>query len=220
MNELKIFENEKFGKIRTVIIDREPWFVGKDVAEALGFTNSRDAISTHVFIEDRGVATIDTLGGKQEMTIINESGLYALIFGSRLKSAKEFKRWVTSEVLPSIRKTGKYEANNKNNTIIPTVAGSATQIPPLGNWYDKMKIRIDALCEFYDTSRKQLYHLILTQVQGKYSWDYAVMAYINETGSAPRYPMDVVAHFQQLQTEAEYIIDILLERAGYGDLNA
>lgn len=78
-----------------------------------------------------------------------------------------------------------------------------------------MKLRIDALCEIYDTSRKQLYHLILTQVQGKYSWDYAVMAYINETGSAPRYPMDVVAHFQQLQTEAENIINILLEHAGY-----
>lgn len=214
MNELKIFESEKFGKVRTVIIDGEPWFVGKDVAEALGFKNSRDAISTHVFIEDRGVATIDTLGGKQEMVIINESGLYALIFGSRLKSAKEFKHWVTSDVLPSIRKTGKYETN-KNNTIIPTVVGSVTQIPPLGNWYDKMKLRIDALCEIYDTSRKQLYHLILTQVQGKYSWDYAVMAYINETGSAPRYPMDVVAHFQQLQTEAENIINILLEHAGY-----
>lgn len=216
MNELKIFESEKFGKVRTVIIDGEPWFVGKDVAEALGFKNSRDAISTHVFIEDRGVATIDTLGGRQEMVIINESGLYALIFGSKLKSAKEFKYWVTSDVLPSIRKTGKYEAN-KNNTIIPTVVGSATQIPPLGNWYDKMKLRIDALCEIYDTSRKQLYHLILTQVQGKYSWDYAVMAYINETGSAPRYPMDVVAHFQQLQTEAENIINILLEHAGYGE---
>ena len=80
-----------------------------------------------------------------------------------------------------------------------------------------MKLRIDALCEIYDTSRKQLYHLILTQVQGKYSWDYAVMAYINETGSAPRYPMDVVAHFQQLQTEAENIINILLEHAGYGE---
>lgn len=214
MNELKIFENKEFGKVRIVMLNGEPWFVGKDVAEALGFKNSRDAISTHVFIEDRGVATIDTLGGKQEMVIINESGLYALIFGSKLKSAKEFKHWVTSDVLPSIRKTGKYETN-KNNTIIPTVVGSVTQIPPLGNWYDKMKLRIDALCEIYDTSRKQLYHLILTQVQGKYSWDYAVMAYINETGSAPRYPMDVVAHFQQLQTEAENIINILLEHAGY-----
>lgn len=215
MNELKIFESEKFGKVRTVVIDGEPWFVGKDVAEALGYANTRDALATHVEEEDKKTVVIsDGKRGNPNQVIINESGLYALIFGSRLKSAKEFKHWVTSEVLPSIRKTGKYEAN-KNNTIIPTVAGSLTQIPPLGNWYDKMKLRIDALCEIYDTSRKQLYHLILTQVQGKYSWDYAVMAYINETGSAPRYPMDVVAHFQQLQTEAENIINILLEHAGY-----
>lgn len=215
MNELKIFESEKFGKVRTVVIDGEPWFVGKDVAEALGYANTRDALATHVEEEDKKTVVIsDGKRGNPNQVIINESGLYALIFGSRLKSAKEFKHWVTSDVLPSIRRTGKYEAN-KNNTIIPTVVGSATQIPPLGNWYDKMKLRIDALCEIYDTSRKQLYHLILTQVQGKYSWDYAVMAYINETGSAPRYPMDVVAHFQQLQTEAENIINILLEHAGY-----
>lgn len=215
MNELKIFESEKFGKVRTVVIDGEPWFVGKDVAEALGYANTRDALATHVEEEDKKTVVIsDGKRGNPNQVIINESGLYALIFGSRLKSAKEFKHWVTSDVLPSIRKTGKYETN-KNNTIIPTVVGSVTQIPPLGNWYDKMKLRIDALCEIYDTSRKQLYHLILTQVQGKYSWDYAVMAYINETGSAPRYPMDVVAHFQQLQTEAENIINILLEHAGY-----
>lgn len=217
MNELKIFESEKFGKVRTVVIDGEPWFVGKDVAEALGYANTRDALATHVEEEDKKTVVIsDGKRGNPNQVIINESGLYALIFGSRLKSAKEFKHWVTSDVLPSIHKTGKYEAN-KNNTIIPTVVGSVTQIPPLGNWYDKMKLRIDALCEIYDTSRKQLYHLILTQVQGKYSWDYAVMAYINETGSAPRYPMDVVAHFQQLQTEAENIINILLEHAGYGE---
>ena len=217
MSELKIFENKEFGQVRIVMIDGEPWFVGKDVARPLGYGEGKslnNAIANHVDDEDKGVTEMMTPGGKQNMTIINESGLYALIFGSKLKSAKEFKHWVTSEVLPSVHKTGKYEAN-KNNTIIPTVVGSVTQIPPLGNWYDKMKLRIDALCEIYDTSRKQLYHLILTQVQGKYSWDYAVMAYINETGSAPRYPMDVVAHFQQLQTEAENIINILLEHAGY-----
>lgn len=109
MNNLQIFKNEEFGEIRTVTIDNEPWFVGKDVAEALGFTNARDAIATHVFPEDKGVDIIDTLGGKQKMTILNESGLYALVFGSRLESAKNFKRWVTSEVLPSIRKTGAYQ---------------------------------------------------------------------------------------------------------------
>ncbi len=101
MGQLKIFENEEFGQIRTVTRDGEVWFVGKDVAEALGFTNSRDAIATHVFDDDKGVEIIDTLGGKQKMTAINESGLYALVFGSRLESAKRFKRWVTYEVLPA-----------------------------------------------------------------------------------------------------------------------
>lgn len=107
MNNLKIFKNNEF-EIRTIIKDNEPWFVGKDIAEALGFTNSRDAIRTHVFESDKGVDSIDTLGGKQNMTIINESGMYALIFGSRLESAKGFKRWVTHEVLPAIRKHGAY----------------------------------------------------------------------------------------------------------------
>ena len=109
MEQLKIFENEEFGQIRTVMRDGEVWFVGKDVAEALGFTNSRDAIATHVFDDDKGVEIIDTLGGKQKMTAINESGLYALVFGSRLESAKRFKRWVTYEVLPTIRNTGSYD---------------------------------------------------------------------------------------------------------------
>ena len=109
MNEITIFNSQEFGNIRTVTIDGEPWFVGKDVAEALGFTNPRDAISTHVFDEDKGVESIDTLGGKQKMTVVNESGLYALIFGSRLKIAQRFKHWVTSEVLPEVLKTGGYQ---------------------------------------------------------------------------------------------------------------
>lgn len=109
MSNLQIFENEEFGEIRTVTIDNEPWFVGKDVAEALGYLKARNAISAHVSDEDKKDAPIQgTQGGTQNMTIINESGLYALIFGSKLESAKRFKHWVTSEVLPSIRKTGGY----------------------------------------------------------------------------------------------------------------
>lgn len=109
MNEIQIFNSEEFGDIRTVTIDNEPWFVGKDVAEALGYSNSRKAIGDHVLEEDKGVTKWDTLGGKQDLVIINESGLYALIFGSKLESAKRFKHWVTSEVLPAIRKTGNYK---------------------------------------------------------------------------------------------------------------
>ena len=112
MEQLKIFESEEFGSIRTVIRDGEVWFVGKDVAEALGYANARDAINKHVDSEDKGVAKCDTLGGAQELTVINESGLYSLILGSKLESAKRFKRWVTSEVLPAIRKTGSYEMDD------------------------------------------------------------------------------------------------------------
>jgi prophage antirepressor-like protein len=109
MNKIQIFKNEEFGDIRTVTIDGEPWFVGKDVAEVLGYSNSRDALAKRVDEEDKGVAKCDTLGGMQDLTIINESGLYSLIFSSKLPNAKKFKHWVTSEVLPSIRKTGQYQ---------------------------------------------------------------------------------------------------------------
>ena len=112
MNELQIFNNEEFGTVRTVTIDNEPWFVGKDVAEALGYKNTRQALATNVMDEDKGVHSVDTPSGIQQMKIINESGLYALIFGSKLESAKRFKHWVTSEVLPSIRKTGQYQMEN------------------------------------------------------------------------------------------------------------
>jgi len=108
MFQIKIFERTEFGKIRMVMIDETPYFVGKDVAKALGYSNARDALSKHVDREDKGVAKCDTLGGKQELAVINESGLYALVFGSKLNSAKKFKHWVTSEILPSIRKHGMY----------------------------------------------------------------------------------------------------------------
>nr|DAY71428.1 MAG TPA: repressor domain protein [Caudoviricetes sp.] len=106
MNELEIFNNPKFGNIRALSINDEPWFVGRDIAEALGYSNTSKAIGDHVDEEDKGVTKRYTLGGAQEMTVINESGLYSLILSSKLPEAKEFKRWVTSEVLPTIRKTG------------------------------------------------------------------------------------------------------------------
>ena len=114
MNELQIFNNEEFGTVRTVTIDNEPWFVGYDVADALGYKNQSDALAKHVAEEDKQVlqkSQITTLAfvPNRGFTFINESGLYALIFGSKLESAKRFKHWVTSEVLPSIRKTGSYD---------------------------------------------------------------------------------------------------------------
>lgn len=108
MNQLMKFENQQFGEIRLLERNGEPWFVGKDVAERLGYTNPLKAIRDHVDKEDKGVNEMDTPGGKQEIILINESGFYSLILRSKLSSAKQFKRWVTSEVLPSIRKTGTY----------------------------------------------------------------------------------------------------------------
>lgn len=112
MKELQIFSNAEFGQVRTMAINNEPWFVGKDVASALGYEKATDAVRKHVNEEDRGISKIETPSGKQSMTIINESGLYALIFSSKLESAKRFKHWVTSEVLPSIRKHGAYMTEN------------------------------------------------------------------------------------------------------------
>ena len=114
MNALRIFENEEFGEVRVLEKDNEPWFIGKDVADILGYSNPRDAIHKHVEFEDKGVAKCDTLGGSQELTVINESGLYSLILSSKLPGAKKFKHWVTSEVLPSIRRNGGYIANQEN----------------------------------------------------------------------------------------------------------
>jgi len=118
-NELQIFNNEEFGEIRTVIIDGEPWFIGKDIAVKLGYSDPKDAIRKHVDIEDKQliqkgqIATLEI--PNRGMNIINESGLYALIFGSKLESANRFKHWVTSEVLPAIRKHGMYATEDLLN---------------------------------------------------------------------------------------------------------
>lgn len=108
MNELQVFNNNEFGQVRVLEIDGEPWFVGKDVANILNYSNPQKAIRDHVDEDDKGVNEMDTPGGKQNIICINESGLYSLILGSKLPQAKKFKKWVTAEVLPSIRKHGMY----------------------------------------------------------------------------------------------------------------
>lgn len=116
MNELQVFSNEEFGEVRTLEVNGDPWFVGKDVAAALGYGEGKslaNAVANHVPDEDKGVTEMMTPGGTQKVVIINESGLYSLIFSSKLESAKSFKRWVTSEVLPALRKTGSYRMNQK-----------------------------------------------------------------------------------------------------------
>jgi prophage antirepressor-like protein len=112
-NMIKIFENEEFGKVRTVIKDGKPWLVGKDVAEILGYSNTRDALSRHVDNDDKTTVVISDSGSnyKSKTTIINESGFYSLVLSSKMPRAKEFKRWVTATILPTLRRTGGYVAN-------------------------------------------------------------------------------------------------------------
>lgn len=114
-SNIQIFENQEFGKVRTIVIDDEPWFVGKDVADILGYQNGSRDINRHVDEDDRQNYQNGTFESPRGMTVINESGLYSLILSSKLPTAKKFKHWVTSEVLPSIRKTGSYNLPDFNN---------------------------------------------------------------------------------------------------------
>lgn len=107
-NEIEVFTSEEFGDIRTVLIDGEPWFVGKDIAAALGYERCDNALRLHVDTEDKLTHQISASGQRRNMFVVNESGMYALILSSKLPSAKKFKRWVTSEVLPTIRRTGQF----------------------------------------------------------------------------------------------------------------
>ena len=154
MNYLTIFENPEFGHIRGLKIEGEPWFVGRDVALALAYAKPQNALARHVDPEDKRVAPIQgTLGGEQEMTIINESGLYSLMLKSKLPAAKKFKRWVTSEVLPSIRKTGAY-----------SVPGAGRDAPADDAMFErlwaelerKQKLNgyVDRFCSYFGWSRR------------------------------------------------------------------
>ena len=117
MNEIEIFKNSEFGEIRTTVINGDPWFVGKDVAEALGYKDTVNALKAHVDEEDKMGWQITTPSrGEQSATVINESGLYSLTLSSKLPSAKKFKHWVTHDVIPSIRKTGSYTISNNRTS--------------------------------------------------------------------------------------------------------
>ena len=116
MNNIQLFNSPEFGQIRTITDNDGIYFVGKDVAQALGYSNQRDALARHVDEEDKGVVKRDTPGGAQDLTTINESGLYSLVLSSKLPSAKRFKRWVTSEVLPALRRQGGYMLTGANET--------------------------------------------------------------------------------------------------------
>lgn len=149
MDNLKIFKNDMFGEIRTISKDNEIWFVGKDVATALGYSNTRDALSRHVDSEDKDTVVIsDGIQGNPNVIGINESGLYSLVLSSKLPTAKQFKRWVTSEVLPTIRKTGAYMTPQKIEEVLlnpDTIITLAKQIKELQaeNQMQAQKIEAD-----------------------------------------------------------------------------
>ncbi len=125
MNGVQVFNNTEFGNVRALMIEDEPWFVGKDVATALGYSNTSDALMKHVDCEDKLTSQIATTGQNRNMVVINESGLYSLILSSKLDSAKKFKHWVTSEVLPAIRKTGSYALVTTDVTFKPEYMDAA-----------------------------------------------------------------------------------------------
>lgn len=167
MNELQIFKSEEFGEIRTIEIDNEPWFVGKDIAAALGYAAERNAIASHVDDDDKLTHKIDASGQKREMTIINESGLYSLVLSSGLPNAKKFKRWITKEVIPSIRKNGGYLANQENmspaeivanalivaNNIIADKDKQIEEMQPKADYFDALVER-NLLTSFRDTAKE------------------------------------------------------------------
>jgi len=130
-NEIQIFENVEFGKVRTMVINDEPWFVGKDVAEALGYSDTSSAVSKNVDADEKTTLLLEQDGSnyKSKTTLINESGLYSLILSSKLPTAKKFRKWITSEVLPSIRKTGQYSATK---SISPTTEEAVLWITFVG----------------------------------------------------------------------------------------
>ncbi|MCI7686604.1 MAG: phage antirepressor [Clostridiales bacterium] len=145
MKEMQIFKNDDFGKIRATEIDGEPWFVGKDIAEVLGYSNPRKAMGDHVDDEDKGVTKCDTLGGQQNLVIINESGLYSLILGSKLPTAKKFKRWVTSEVLPAIRRHGAYMTDEKAFDVTHNSSGLADLLQQAADQLKQKDIQIERM---------------------------------------------------------------------------
>lgn len=150
MNNIQVFNNEELGCIRTVIINDQPWFVGKDIAVALGYSNTRDALAKRVDDEDKldGVAICDSIGREQTPVLINESGLYSLILSSKLPSAKKFKRWVTSEVLPAIRKTGHY-GNTPLKDVINLIRITRDNMEKQGASPTQIAETINGICEQY-----------------------------------------------------------------------
>lgn len=207
MQDLQVFNFEEL-PVRTLTVNEEPYFVGKDVADILGYKRTADAIREHVDVEDKGVGKIQTPGGMQNVTLINESGLYSLIFSSKLESAKRFKRWVTEDVLPSIRKHGIYATDNvieqtlrdpdyiinvlteykkekEHNLLLQQQVG---ELKPKADYYDqilksKKLITVNAIAKDYGMSAQALNKILHDlKVQFKQSGQWLLYAKYHDKG--------------------------------------
>ncbi|MBR6984212.1 MAG: phage antirepressor KilAC domain-containing protein [Ruminococcus sp.] len=166
MNDITIFENPEFGSVRTITIDGVPWFVGKDVAQILGYRDTSDALKKHVDEDDKLSRRFANSGQNRVMYIINESGLYSLVLSSKLPEAKRFKRWVTSEVLPSIRKNGVYVAEEKLRASNALLEDKISLLAPKAEYYDvimnnRKLIRVSDIAYEYGTSAVSFNQLLL-----------------------------------------------------------
>ena len=223
MNELQIFNNAEFGQVRVVMIEDEPWFVGKDVAEALGYSAPRNAIASHVDKEDKKDAPIQCpLGGTQTMTIINESGVFSLILSSKLPTAKKFKRWVTGEVLPSIRKNGGYsiqqestdsfEALLKQNELInkqnKVINGAIKAVIQIHQQTKEQNLRLEKV-------EKQVNTLRDANIFETNDWDTTVNNLINEIVKV--FPAEEGVNVYEAVKKESYI---RLQKEGRCDLNS
>lgn len=236
MHKLEIFRNESFGDVRTTIRNGEPWFCLSDVCRVLTIKNSRDAKKR---LNINCVVTTDTPtnGGMQALDFISESNLYKLAFKSRKPEAEKFADWVTSEVLPAIRKTGSYSVGNqinqlsnidtrlnnmekliqdmKNGSVLSaeiqalTKSKSAkTKLPQRvtaleNDWYEKNKKMIWKVCEEYGVSHSTIYHSILKKCSEQYDLELAKEIYYQEVGGYPKFMMDLVSYFPELEEIAD-----------------
>lgn len=169
MKQIKVFKHELFGEVKTMLNENgETFFVGRDVAKALGYSNAAAALKRHVDEEDKGVTKRDTLGGIQKLVIINESGLYALVLSSKLPQAKEFKRWVTSEVLPQIRRAGRYELQPREVQLLASQADYCQQVLMSVSCYTMTQVAKEMGMSVYDLTRLLLQRRVIYYQSGNY----------------------------------------------------
>ena len=198
MNNLTVFNNEEFGNLRSSDINNEPWFVGRDVAEALGYERTDNAIRSHVDDEDKLMHQISASGQNRNMYIVNESGLYSLILSSKLPNAKKFKRWVTSEVLPSLRKTGFYSFNN-----IKGLSENTQLVIAIGNSLAEQERRINQVEKKVDDTVGDL-KTIIEAIKSEANWRQGINNKIGQIVAAKgsTWEVEYPLLYRELETRA------------------